>query len=113
MVLTVNLPQEAYDIVIEKGVLDKAGELLNLNRRCLVVTDDGVPMEYAEKVASRCALAIKLVLPQGEESKNLKNFELLCEAMLRAEFTRGDCVVAVGGGVVGDLAGFAAACYIF
>ncbi len=112
MVLTVNLPDKAYDIVIEKGVLEKAGSLLNLNRRCLVVTDDGVPAEYSDKVAASCAVPVKVVLPAGEESKSLNNFEILCKTMLDAGFTRSDCVVAVGGGVVGDLAGFAAACYM-
>lgn len=101
-----------YDIVIGDGTLSKVGELLSLSRKVLVVTDTGVPREYAETVA-RCAEEAYIVtIPMGEESKNLKSFESLLSAMLEGSFTRGDCVVAVGGGVVGDLSGFAAACYM-
>ncbi|MBE6677582.1 MAG: 3-dehydroquinate synthase [Ruminococcaceae bacterium] len=112
MILTVNLPLEAYDIVIEEGVLTRGGELLNLKRRCLVVTDEGVPEEYAKTLVKSCALPTLITLPQGESSKSLKNLELLWTVMHNEGFTRSDCVVAVGGGVVGDLAGFAAACYM-
>lgn len=112
MTLRVNLPQGGYDIVIERGVLAEAGKQLDLKRRCLVVTDDGVPAEYAATVAAACETATVVTLPCGEASKSLANFELLCRAMLEAELSRSDCVVAVGGGVVGDLAGFAAACYM-
>lgn len=112
MVLNVNLPNNAYDIVMEKGALARAGEWLELNRRCLIVTDDGVPAEYANSIAALCADPTLVVLPQGEESKCLKNFEKLCAIMLEKGFTRKDCAIAVGGGVVGDLTGFSTACYM-
>ena len=112
MVLTVNLPGKAYDIIIEEGVLARAAEHLNLNRRCLVVTDEGVPEEYAKTLIKSCAAPTPITIPQGESSKSLKLLEQLWNAMHNQGFTRGDCVVAVGGGVVGDLAGFAAACYM-
>lgn len=112
MVLTVNLPTESYDIVIEEGALARADDMLDLNRRCLVVTDEGVPKEYAETIVKKCAAPTLITIPQGEGSKSLQLFQSLCSAMLAEGFTRSDCVVAVGGGVVGDLAGFAAACYM-
>lgn len=112
MTLTMNLGANSYDIIIEPGCLQKAGELLNLNRKVLVVTDDGVPVEYAETVASMCKDATVLVVPQGENSKGLETFGRLLRTMLEKSFTRKDCVVAVGGGVVGDLSGFAAASYM-
>lgn len=112
MILTVNLPSGGYDIVLRDGVLCEAERYLNLNRLCLVVTDDGVPSEYVKHVAGKCSAAVTVTLPAGEKSKSIENFELLCRTMLEADFTRADCVIAVGGGVVGDLAGFAAACYM-
>lgn len=112
MKLTVNLPQSAYDIHIGSGLLQKAGELLNLNRRVLVVTDDGVPPEYAAKVASAAKDATLVTVPQGEGSKAIPTYEKLLLTMLEKGFGRGDCVVAVGGGVVGDLAGFVAASFM-
>lgn len=101
-----------YDIVIGNGALLKVGELLDLSRKVLIVTDTGVPKEYAEAVASKAAEPYIATIPMGEESKNLKSFEMLLTAMLENSFTRGDAVVAVGGGVVGDLSGFSAACYM-
>ncbi len=112
MRLHMDLQDRGYDICVERGGLNRAGNLLNLNRRVLIVTDEGVPPAYAATVAAQCKDSVTVVLPQGEESKSLASLELLCGKMLQAGFTRSDCVVAVGGGVMGDLAGFAASCYM-
>jgi hypothetical protein len=79
---------------------------------CLVVTDDGVPPQYAETVAAQCGRPHRVTLPQGESSKCFAQLETLLTALLEGGFTRADCVVAVGGGMVCDLAGFAAAVYM-
>lgn len=112
MIIPVKLPLGSYDITIERGLLKKAGEIINLNRRVLIVTDSGVPAEYSKTVASQCKEAFIETVPMGEESKSLSVFEKLCASMLEHGFTRSDCVVAVGGGVVGDLAGFVSASYM-
>lgn len=112
MIIPVNADNGCYDIVLERGSLKKAGQLLELDRRVLVVTDEGVPPECAGCVASQCREAIVVTVPRGEGSKSFEQLERLLSAMLEASFTRGDCVVAVGGGVVGDLSGFAASCYM-
>ncbi len=112
MKIPVNLPLESYDVTVERGVLKKAGEILNLDRCVLIVTDSGVPKEYSEAIAAQCKAPFIKTVPMGEESKSLSVFGELCEAMLEHGFDRSDCVVAVGGGVVGDLAGFAAASYM-
>ena len=112
MIVPVKTDTWNYDIVLEPGAIKKAGELLNLNRRVLVVTDSGVPAQYAETVAAQCSEAVIVTIPQGEQSKCFDEFRHLLSEMLDKSFTRGDCVVAVGGGVVGDLSGFAASCYM-
>lgn len=112
MEITVELGANSYPITIQRGTLNRAGDYLNLQRKVLVVTDSGVPAQYAETVAACCADPVIVTIPQGESSKNLRNFEELCRTMLQHGFTRTDCIVAVGGGVVGDLAGFAAASYM-
>ena len=109
MIIKMNLGENSYDIVVERGCLDKADELLNLNRKVLIVTDDGVPTEYSNKIASKCKNAVIQVVAQGERSKSFDTYKNLLSVMLKEGFTRTDCVVAVGGGVVGDLAGFVAA----
>jgi len=107
------LPLEnSYTITVERGALARAGEYMDLDRKVLVVTDSGVPAVYARTVAACCKHPVIVTVPQGEESKSFQNFEGLCRTMLRNGFTRTDCVVAVGGGVVGDLAGFAAASFM-
>jgi 3-dehydroquinate synthase len=107
-----NLGASSYDIILEHGALQRASEYLNLNRKVLIVTDDGVPSAYADTVAAQCKSAVKIVVKQGEESKGFPTFERLCRTMLENGFTRTDAVVAVGGGVVGDLSGFTASAYM-
>ena len=112
MTLSVNLGANSYDIILEHGALSKASEYLNLNRKILIVTDDGVPSVYADAIAKQCKTPVKITVAQGENSKSFATLELLCKTMLENGFTRTDAVVAVGGGVVGDLSGFAAATFM-
>ncbi|MBQ2719778.1 MAG: 3-dehydroquinate synthase [Clostridia bacterium] len=112
MKLTVELESNSYDIHIGRGLLSSVGSILRLDRRVLVVTDEGVPAAYAEAVVAAAEAPTLVRVPAGEGSKSLATLERLLTTMLRAGFTRTDAVVAVGGGVVGDLAGFAAATYM-
>lgn len=112
MILPLTLPQNSYDIVVERGCLQNAGQWLSLNRKVLIVTDTGVPAVYAQTVAKACKDPVIVTLPMGEATKSLPYFEQLCRALLTNGFTRTDCVVAVGGGVMGDLAGFVAASFM-
>jgi len=112
MKIHMNLGADSYDIVAERGILEKAGEHLNLNRRVLVVTDSGVPEKYAKTLAAQCKEPFICTVDEGEGSKSLETFGKLLQCMLEHGFSRKDCVVAVGGGVVGDLSGFAASAYM-
>ena len=112
MIIPLELGENSYDIVLERGALIKAGLYLNLDRRVLIVTDDGVPEIYAGTVAKACREPFIESVRPGEGSKSLQVFEQLLTKMLRHGFSRKDCVVAVGGGVVGDLAGFTASAYM-
>lgn len=112
MKINMNLQENSYDIVVEKGILGQAGKHLDLDRRVLVVTDSGVPEIYAQTVANQCKEPTIVTVNPGESSKSIEIFELLLKKMLEKGFSRKDCVVAVGGGVVGDLSGFAASAYM-
>lgn len=101
-----------YNIYIERGALKKAGEYLNLNRRVFIVTDSGVPEEYAKTVAEQSKSPVIVTVKEGEPSKCFDTYKYLLSEMVKNGFTRSDCVAAVGGGVVGDMAGFAAASYM-
>lgn len=112
MEISVKTAVGEYNIVLERGALNKVNGLLNLNRRVLVVTDDGIPVEYAKKVVDASKNPVLITIPQGEQSKQMDTLTLLLKAMVENNFTRSDCVVAVGGGVVGDMSGFAAAIFM-
>lgn len=112
MNIHMDLKENSYDIVVERGILERAFEYMNLNRRVLVVTDSGVPAVYAQKLADQCTKPVIYTVETGEGSKSLGVFGQLLQAMLDHNFSRKDCVVAVGGGVVGDLSGFAASAYM-
>ena len=112
MIIRMELGESGYDIVLERGCLQKAGEQLNLDRKVFILTDEGVPAQYAQTVADQCKEPHIHTVPQGEGSKSFAVLEELLTKMMELGFTRGDCVCSVGGGVVGDLGGFTAACYM-
>ena len=115
--LTVSLPGRSYDILIEQGLLDRAGErcraVLPRADKLFVVTDSTVGPLYLKRIipsleAAGFETAI-CEIPAGEASKCAVELTRLWECMMDFGLTRTDAVVALGGGVVGDLAGFAAA----
>ncbi len=114
MIIPVNLGEKSYDIILERGALKKAGEYLGISpeRKVLVVTDTGVPEVYPKTVADFFPQSSIFTFPQGEESKNFDTYREICQTLLDRSFTRKDVVIAVGGGVAGDMAGFAAATYM-
>ena len=112
MILPLNLGKDSYDIVIERGALDNIGEHLSLDRKCLILTDSGVPSEYSEAVKRAASDGYIYTIPEGEGSKSFDNYKSILSFMVENSFTRTDCVVAVGGGVCGDLGGFVAASYM-
>lgn len=110
--INVNIGEGGYNVTIGRSLLDSADKYFNLKRRVLILTDSGVPTEYAASVAGVCDSAKIYTVPQGEGSKSFKTLEALLSAMLDFNMTRRDALVAVGGGVVGDLGGFAASIYM-
>ena len=110
--LTMNLGERSYDIILKNGALENLYQFARLDRRVAVVTDSGVPAEYAQRVADQCKDSTIITVPQGEGSKSFKILESVLRQMLDFHMGRGDLVIAVGGGVVGDLAGFAASIYM-
>ncbi|KQN04750.1 3-dehydroquinate synthase [Sphingobium sp. Leaf26] len=111
----VALGARSYDILIEQGALDRAGETLApyaRKGRLVVVTDANVaamqlPRLHASLRAADVAIA-PIILPPGEQTKSWRHLEQLLDALLALEVERGDHIVALGGGVIGDLVGFAA-----
>ena len=71
MTLSMELGKNSYDIIIERGALGRVGELLKLDRRVLVVTDEGVPAKYAKAVAAACKSPVVVPLPKARTAKAL------------------------------------------
>ncbi len=112
MIIPVKTLSGEYNIHLKRGILNNVGNILNLNRKVLIVTDSGVPESYSKTVAENCRKPFIVTIPKGEASKSFDNFKMLLEKMVEESFTRTDCVVAVGGGVVGDLSGFVASAFM-
>ena len=112
MTIHMNLGEDSYDIIVEKGALQKADQYLNLDRKVLIVSDDGVPAQYASTIATFCKESYIVTLPQGENTKSFDSLQKLIKILLEKGFSRTDAVVAVGGGVIGDLSGFTAATFM-
>jgi 3-dehydroquinate synthase len=114
--VNVALGKRAYDIVIGRGLVAKLGERIAALRsgcKVAIVTDENVARHHlaAAQAALKGAgvVAAPVIVPPGESTKSIAMLERVCEALLDARIERGDLVLALGGGVVGDLAGFAAA----
>lgn len=112
MIIPVKTSTGEYNIVHKRGILKNLSEYLNLDRKVLIVTDSGVPKEYAETVAKQCKYPFVVTIEQGEASKCFENYKMLLSKMVEYGFTRTDCATAVGGGVVGDLAGLVASSFM-
>ena len=111
--------REGYDVVIGDGLLQDSGRLLRAvlgDCRLVVVTDSNVEKLYLSTLMNSLAQAgydaRATVFPAGEEFKRLDTLADLLEFFAGQQLTRRDCVVALGGGVTGDMAGFAAGCYL-
>jgi len=112
----VELPGRRYDIIIGENLLAESGTLISriaAGASCVVVTDSNVARDHLPELAAGLEAAgirhAAITIPPGESSKSFATYERVCDAILAARMERGDIVVALGGGVVGDLAGFAAA----
>ncbi|MBR6800497.1 MAG: 3-dehydroquinate synthase [Eubacteriaceae bacterium] len=112
MNLTVNLTNASYDIIFERSGIGHIDAYWGKGEKTFILTDSGVPEIYSRKVASCCKDAYIHTIPQGEASKEIKYLLEIWQKMCEYSLTRTDRIIAVGGGVVGDIAGLAAATYM-
>ena len=119
-VIHVYLGAHAYDIEIEAGLLPKIGAkvaaLLPKAKKAAIISDTNVAPLYADKLQKSLEAAglsvVKVIIEAGEQSKNMAVLSSVLEQLAQGGLTRSDVVLTLGGGVVGDLGGFAAASYM-
>ncbi|MCM2475238.1 3-dehydroquinate synthase [Rhizobium sp. CG5] len=111
----VPLGERAYDILIGPGMIGRAGGEISTRiraRKAAIVTDENVGALYLEELMDSLEAdgieAVSLSLPAGEKTKSFEHLMKVCDVLLEARIERNDAVIALGGGVIGDLTGFAA-----
>jgi len=114
----VGLGERAYDVLVGEGLLDAAGRLIapfQTRGRTAVVSDETVWRLHGDRLTVALAAggirALPVIVPPGEQTKSFAGLADVTDRLLALELDRGDLITAFGGGVVGDLAGFAAAVY--
>lgn len=112
MKLNVDLENHSYPIYIERNAIQKVHEYIPVSRKIAIITDTGVPEKWVNIVKEQCPDSFICTIPQGELSKCFDQYKNLLEEMISHNMSRKDAIIAVGGGVVGDLAGFVAASYM-
>lgn len=117
--IRVNLGERSYPIYVGTNILNKTGEFLSnfeLTRKIAVLSNPTIWRFYGKQIVGSLRTAgflpVKILIPDGEKYKNLKTVEKIYTQMLKTGIDRKGCVVALGGGVIGDIAGFVAATYM-
>ena len=110
--IKLNLGKNSYEIVIGKNLLSNVDKLFNLNRKILIITDDNIPKTFIKKVSTKAKDSHVFVLKHGENSKNYTNYQKIIMSLIKYNFDRSSAIVAIGGGMVGDISGFVASTYM-
>lgn len=117
--VTVSGVAKPYDVFIGKGILEKAGEIISPlvnSNKIVIITDDNVDKLYSKKIISILEASgfqvLKFVFSHGERHKTLDTVSEILEFMAENNITRTDSIVALGGGITGDISGFSAASFL-
>lgn len=110
--IKINLGKNSYNIIIGSKLLTSANKFFNLNRKVLIVTDDSIPKTYIRKVKIKIKKPYILTVKHGEKNKSYANYQKIINALIKHNFDRSDAIVAIGGGMIGDISGFAASTYM-
>lgn len=112
MKIEMHAESKTYPIYLERGILKKAKEYIGRSGKVFLISDDGVPEQWRNLLQKQYPSASMYVFKNGEASKNFDTLQDILKAMQKAHVSRKDSVIALGGGVVGDMAGFASAIYM-
>lgn len=108
MEMNIQLAERTSRIYIERDCRLQLEKYISLDCKVMVITDEGVPKQYHEEVLKQCKNGYLFLAKQGEETKSLEVYEQILQKLLALDFSRKDLIIALGGGVIGDLSGFVA-----
>lgn len=110
--LNVNVQHKNYDIILERGSISHLNDFFDTNRKIFILTDKNIPSKWVDLVLSQCPNAMVYSVEGGEESKSIETYKDCLQACLDFKMSRKDLLIALGGGVIGDLGGFVASSYM-
>ncbi len=110
--IQVNIPNHEYEIILERGSLYHIHDFIDTQRKIFILTDQNIPAKWVDALLQQCPHASVCRVKPGEESKSFQTYEYVLKEMLAQHMTRKDLLIALGGGVIGDLGGFVSASYM-
>lgn len=111
MKLNVNLKDKSYEVIVERGIIKNITPYVDIEKKFLIVSDDRIPNVYINTIKKQLKKVDVFIFPHGENNKSLKNYQLAIDKLIQGDYSRKDYIIALGGGVVTDLAGFVASTY--
>ena len=111
MKLNVNLKDKSYEVIVERGIIKNITPYVDIEKKFLIVSDDRIPNVYINTIKKQLRKVDVVIFPHGENNKSLKNYQLVIDKLIQGDYSRKDYIIALGGGVVTDLAGFVASTY--
>lgn len=106
------IPDNKYDVLIGKGLLKDIDKHIDTSREIVIISDENIPNIYINTIAPILHNPLTIFVPQGEQSKSMEMAYSLVNQLIENNVTRGALIIALGGGVIGDLVGFVASVYM-
>ena len=110
--ININIPNKEYKVHIKNGLLLDIDKYIDVFREIVIVTDDFIPKQYLKLLKSKIANPLIFEVPMGESSKSIDIAYQIINEMIESKISRGALIIALGGGVIGDLTGFIASIYM-
>lgn len=111
-IIDVPIPNKQYKVLIEEGILSKIDQYIDTNKDIVIISDDNIPKKYVDIIKPLLKNPITIFVPQGEQSKSMETAYSLINTLIEHKVTRSSILIALGGGVIGDLVGFVASIYM-
>lgn len=112
MEIKVKTSTSEYPIYIERGCLANIAKYVDVDRKTLIITESNIPISLVDKIKNQLSNVYTICLDQGEGSKSLEVYSKCIDTLLNNNFNRNDMIIALGGGVIGDLSGYVASTYL-